>query len=892
MCGDFQGDTLQALIRFLSVYERRPAVVAFDRKGSRTCSFRELVDQVRRLATGLAASGLNRGDQAVLCAPASLEWIIVCFALVEAGLVPVPVDTQAGEEDLRHILDDSEACWIFTTAALADRMANVFADRSCRLALLDAPEDDGRSWRRYLAEQANVFPPSSPGDPAVLFYTSGTTGLPKGVPLTHRNLTSNLLTLLHERLLSERDRLLLPLPLHHVYPFTVGLLTPLASGVPVVLPHSLLGPQVLRAITEGRATVIVAVPRFYSALTVAVEARLRRSGRLAWALFRGALALSIALRRRFGWRLGRRLFAPIHRRIAPRVRMVASGGAALDPDVAWKLEGLGWEVASGYGLTETSPILTFNLPGSRRFDSAGIPLSGVDLRIAEPDPRSGLGEVLAKGPNVFSGYRNLPEKTGDAFTGDGYFRTGDLGILKDGALYLSGRVSSMIVLPGGENINPEHVEAVLEKAESIREAGVLQHDHRLVAVLVPESSAMRGGGEREVEARIRRHVQVQSASLPSHHRIGDYAISPEPLPRTRLGKIRRHKLQEIYRTAKRQGGAVQQKGPMPVEQMAPEDRQMLELAEARRVWDWLPRRFPDAPLTPDTHLHMDLGVDSLEWLSLTLELREQAGIDLQDEAVGRIETVRDLLREAVEAGETAGAREELPERFRRPLELLDPSQRRWLAPQGPVLRTLGAVLLGLARILMKRGFGLNVRGLEHVPSRGPFVLIPNHTSYLDPLALAAALPPAVLQRTYWGGWTGIMFSNPLMRLVSRATRIVPIEQGRGALTSLAFGAAILDEGRPLVWFAEGGRSPDGLLKPFQPGTGLLLHLRPVPVFPVKIEGGHGALPPGARWPRFHRMTVTFGRRVDPADLERQGKGARPHERITDALHDTVSALAA
>jgi long-chain acyl-CoA synthetase len=380
--------------------------------------------------------------------------------------------------------------------------------------------------------------------------------------------------------------------------------------------------------------------------------------------------------------------------------------------------------------------------------------------------------------------------------------------------------------------------------------------------------------------------------LPSHRRLGDYAITLEPLPRTRLGKIRRHKLRELYTQVKRQGGVVRQKGPMPVEQMAPEDRQVLEQPEAQRVWDWLPRRFPDARLTPDTHLHLDLGVDSLEWLSLTLELREQTGLDLSDEAVGRIETVRDLLREAVEAREAAGAGEDLLDRLRRPLELLDEGQRRWLAPQGALLRTFGAALLSLARLVIKQAFGLTVEGVEHVPRHGPFVVIPNHTSLLDPLALIAALPRPVLDRTYWSGWTGIMFRNAIMRVISRAARVVPIEQGRGALTSLAFGAAIVDRGHPLVWFAEGGRSPDGKLHPFQPGVGLLLQARPVPAVPVWIEGGYEALPPGARRPRVRPLRLRFGPPLAPPELERQGSGSRPHDRITDALHAKVAALAA
>jgi long-chain acyl-CoA synthetase len=887
---DLQIDSLQTLIRSLARFETSPALVTFHHKKNRVWSFRELIDKAQRLATGLAAAGLQRGAYGLLCAPSSSEWIITCFALIEAGAIPVPVDTQVGEEEFRHICQDSEARWVFTATSMADRLATMIPDHDCRLVLLDGEEKDKRSLEWHVAEQVDRFPSVDSNDPAVLFYTSGTTGLPKGVPLTHRNLVSNLFALLRQRLLVDKDRLLLPLPVHHAYPFTVGLLTPLSSGVPVVLPYSLVGPQILRALTDGEATIVVAVPRFYQALIATVEARVRRMGRLAWGLFSGVLRLSIVLRRHFHIRIGPRLFAVLHRRFAPRLRMVVSGGAALDRNVAWKLEGLGWEVASGYGLTETSPILTINVPGTLRFGSAGMPLPSVEVRIADPDRRSrqGEGEVQVKGPNVFAAYRNLPEKTKEAFTQDGYFRTGDFGWFKDGVLYLSGRVSSRIVLPGGENINPEYVEGVLQQSKAVREAGVLEDRHRLVALVVPAASTERLE-KSELEKLIRQEIQQRSASLPSHHRIGDYAITMEPLPRTRLGKIRRHKLQDLYIQAKRRG-PVLQKGPMPVEQMASEDRQLLELDEARAVWDWLLRRFPDARLTPDTHLHLDLSVDSLEWLSLTSELREQTGLELSDEAIGRVETVRDVLREAIEARTTDGSSEDVLGRLRRPLELLDEKQRRWLAPQGSAIQEVGTMLLSLTRHVMTTRFGITVQGVNHLPPHGPLVMVTNHMSLLDPLALVAALPEPILGRTYWAGWTGVMFRNRFVRLVSRATRVVPIEQGGRALISLAYGAAILDKGHPLVWFAEGGRSPDGQLKPFQPGIGFLLQARPVPAVPVWIGGGYEALPMGAWWPHFYPMTVRFGSPLLPSELERQGRGTRPHECITDALNKQVAAL--
>jgi long-chain acyl-CoA synthetase len=289
-------------------------------------------------------------------------------------------------------------------------------------------------------------------------------------------------------------------------------------------------------------------------------------------------------------------------------------------------------------------------------------------------------------------------------------------------------------------------------------------------------------------------------------------------------------------------------------------------------------------------VRLDLDVDSLAWLHLTLELREQIGLLLTEEAIGRIETVRDLLRESVEAelGSTTGP---APlELLQEPAALLSATQQQWLEPPRASIRILAMLLSYLNRALMRWLFKLKVRGLDHVPPHGPFVLTPNHVSLLDPQVLAAALPETHRARTYWGGWTGIMFTSSLMRLGSRAAQVVPVDAVKGPLSSLAFGVAALTKGKNLVWFPEGGRSRSGELQRFQSGIGLIVEAHSTPIIPVWIAGTFEALPYGRRWPRRRQLTITFGRPVNPEELQRLGKGAESHTRIADALYSHVAAL--
>lgn len=877
--------TLQEIVTGLSERRGDTALIGFKKEGIQSYSFEELGDLALRLGYGLNQSGLAPGSRVLLFASNRPEWILVCLALICARAVPVPIDAQIGREDLETILRQSDARWACTTVSLASRLeAN---GHRLHHILLDAEAEERPHWRRFVADSTDGLTAPSPDDLAVLFYTSGTSGQPKGVPLTHGNITSNLNALLGVGLIRSDDRVLLPLPLHHVYPFTIGMLAPLAAGVPIILPGGLTGKEFLRALQEGAATAVIGVPRLYGAFYQAVESSFRQRSRILAAVFLGTLAACIGLRRRFGLRAGDYLFAPLRKRVAKRLSVLASGGSAMEPDLAWKLEALGWRLTSGYGLTETSPLLTFNERGKERIGSAGRPVPGVELRIGPPEEGRQFGEVLARGPNVFSGYWRMEEATGDAFTPDGYFRTGDLGYVDgDGYLHLIGRASSMIVLSGGENIQPEKVEAALERSPFIREAGVLARKDRLVAVIVPEPQAQ--GQPEPVEDLIRKEIQRESVNLPSHHRVAEYVISREPLPRTRIGKIRRHKLEEQFDRAKSGKGI--KPGPVPAEEMNPEDQELLASPGARKTWEWLARRYPEARLAPETSLRYDLSVDSMDWLNMTLEVHELTGVDLPEAAIVRIETVRDLLREVAAPGDLSEPGADPIERLKRPKEMLSEERRRWLEPRHGLIRVLGSFLFALNRGLMRSFFRLTVRGKERLPQSGPFILAPNHVSFVDPLAVGAALPPRELDRTYWGGWTGIMFSNPVMRLVSRAVRVIPIDPKGGPLSSIAFAVAALKDKYNLVWFAEGGRTPDGELRRFRPGIAVLTSAEPVPVVPVWIDGTHAALPMGSWLPRPSRITVTFGEPIHVEDLRAKARDGHSYQAIADAIYRRVAEL--
>ena len=877
MVGDGDRLTIPALLRAAPANARKPALIAYTATGPVTIERDRLLAMAQNHARTLREAGIGRGDRVLLQAPNGIEWIVIALATLIHGAILVPVDAQMGRDDLAHVITDADP-------------ARIYVNRALRVALPETPaavpvaEIEGLSLTDDTAAPADTaavdsVPQDEPDadDTATLFYTSGTTGPPKGVPLTHANLVSNVRALLEERIAGPSDRVLLPLPLHHVYPFSVGLLTVMGIGATLILPRSLVGPRIAEALRAGKATILLGVPRLYEALWSRLEARL--GGRKPWRqrLFHAVVDASQRIQARLGWPVGRWLFRPVMKRLAPALRLAVNGGAALDPTIARRLQGLGWTLASGYGLTETAPILTLNAPGNGRLETAGRPLPGVSLQVVD-------GEVRASGPNVFAGYRHGVVADDEIFDAEGRFRTGDGGrIDDDGYLHLTGRLSSTIVLSGGENIDPERIERVLNAQPAIREAGILARDGRLAAVIVAaEMEDLPDARREQVDAAIR----AAQADLPAHHAVGEIRLSVDPLPRTRLGKLRRPHLAALFdRLGADQPETLQV--PMDAEAMAPEDQALLADEAALATWEHLAERFANKRLTPDSRLHQDLGLDSLGWMDLGLGLRDQAGIELDDAAIGRVETVRDLLQEVIQADPAviAGTGEgpaTLIEQLAAPEALLDESSKHLLTPRGPLRYATARLALGACRIINRRFVHIEVTG--EWPQHGPFLITPRHISAYDPIALTAGLTRRQIEPLFWAGWTGLLFSSALRRTFSHVARILPIDPGAAPQRSLALAAATLQRGHSLVWFPEGQRGRDGELQPLRPGIGLLLAAHPVPVVPVWIEGTDSVLPVGQLIPHRGTIRIRIGEPLRPEDY---GEDSRV---IVDSVSQAMATL--
>ncbi|MBY0335792.1 MAG: AMP-binding protein, partial [Acetobacteraceae bacterium] len=631
--------TPASLLRGLAARGAAPAVLTMRGDQPLPHAAGALADDALRFAGGLRASGLAPGTPVGLYAPNSADWIAARLGLAAAGLVPVALDDLAPEGEARAILADAGARHLVASRVHAEAL------RDAGLDLLVLDEGEG-SWRAAFA--AEPAAPHEPGadEPAMLVYTSGTTGAPKGFALTHAHLHANLTGILAERLAGPGDRFCLPLPLHHVYPFLLGLMVPLAAGASIVLPEAVTGPQLRAALQLGRATVMVGVPRLYTALFTGLETRVAERGPAARLLFRALMTAALAARQR-GLDPGKRLFAAFHRQLAPDLRLMVSGGARLEEATAWKIEAMGWRLLNGYGLAETASIFTGNVPRRFRVGSEGQPVApGSEIRVAEPEtlapqPPGMEGEIQLRGANVFAGYLNRPEANAAAFTSDGWFRTGDLGHLDaEGFIHVTGRLKEMLVLGGGKNVFPDVLERHYGAHPLIREVAVLERGGALVAIVLPDAEAARGLPR--IEDALRVALAEAANALPSWQRLAGFAIAREALPRTRLAKLQRFRLPALYEALR--AGTRREAAPM-----TPEDAALVAAPGAREAWALLRARDPAAPEPAlDAHPMLDLGLDSLAWLTLGMEIEARTGLRLPEAEMAGFVTLRDLLRRVAE----------------------------------------------------------------------------------------------------------------------------------------------------------------------------------------------------------------------------------------------------
>jgi len=871
MCACIQKAFQQAQKQF----SRGLAIVQKDGKQWRELTFADIGAKVEALTALLADKRVKRGDRVAIILDNCWQWPVIFFAVMSRAAIAVPVNPEATEAELNNIIKDAQINVVFAEDKLLAKKiqakniicinSSVFEKAVCcadvKTHILNSQEEDI----------------------ACILYTSGTTDEPKGVMLTHKNLLANCDSIIKLRMTKRRDRVLAILPLHHAFALTVTMLLPIFYGFTIIYPQSLKGEDLLDAMQAENPTIFLAVPQVFSLFRQRVNENLNKIPWVALLLLRAFMKLAYSLRRITGINLTRVLLFGLHGRFGRKMRLFISGGAKLDEDIARDLFKYGFTILEGYGLTETSPVLTINPYRRPKIGSVGKALPRVSIKIVNKNSR-GIGEVITQGPNIMKGYYKKQEET-DAVIKNGWFYTGDLGFIdKDGYLFLTGRAKEVIVLSSGLNIFPEEIEKIYSQQAPVEEICVFEASSRirlkeasvLWAMVVPDLEYFRKRGEVNLKTVLKERFDNVSRALPEYKRIRGFSITLEKLPRTLLGKIRRFAVKDMYHSAPKQDKT----GTPEEEMLTAADKDMLQSAVGKKIIACLKKQAKtESPILPENLLELDLGLDSLGRVELASGLEKAFGIKIEDEIISNAFTVKELITgveslvseqgqilsepKGPAALEDFGWKrrlEILPEKSNLDKIDLKPGFCAWLA---------WTVFIETVRLVLFTGFRFKVKGKENIPRQGPYILFANHTSYLDGFIIGAGMPYCVRMDLFFLGFRPY-FNVPVIRNLIKIGRVIPLDFSTHLMESLRSCYYILQNNKNLCLFPEGMRSADGNLKRFKRGFGILAKETNAKLIPVCIGGAFQAWPRTSTWPRFYPLRLEFGTAITNKEAEEYG----------------------
>ena len=868
--------------KLLEISSKFPDKIAIQRKtqdGFDNYTYLELVKKSKAIGSWLINEGIKRGERVAVILDNCPEWVISYFGILFSGAVVVPLDPQLSNEEVYNLLMDSHSQMIFSSKNKISLLREMTSRLNFlkKVILVDSKQDIngfvGFPDREIKDVDKTSWPEVNSDDVAALLYTSGTVAKPKGVMLTQGNFLANFNSCNRLNLYSDKDSFISILPLFHAYAFMGTLILPLFTGARIVYPVSLKSHELQDCMRDAKVSILIGVPQVFSNIHKAIFDNINKLSFFK----RVALTISIdilwKLRTLTGLNLAKIFLAGLHSKFGRHLRYLVSGGARLDTKVALELFKLGFTILEGYGLTETAPIVTFNLPRRFKIGSVGRVLSDISIKIDNPDG-TGVGEVIISGGNVMKGYFNRPEQTQEVLK-EGWFFSGDLGYIdRKGYLYITGRAKEVIVLSSGKNIYPEEVESYYGKAISIKELCLLEIKDtrgidRLQAVVVPNFDYFKKAEGGNIFGKIKWEFENISYNLPTYKRITGFIVTKDDLPRTRLGKIKRYEVRQRFLE---EFTSRQKLKPQWTEDFSAEDLKLINSSIGSKVIEYIKNALSlkEKPRL-DGHLELDLGMDSLSKVELIAGLEKLFGVSISDKQAQEITNIRQIISKLKELVYERG-KEEFG------LETKEPSWDALLRSEPPdevkkkieltptiINRIFTLTITNFLFAIFKIFWRIKVEGKHNIPKAGPFVFYVNHSSYLDGFITAITVPFSVRLNLYFLGWKQI-FEHPTIKWSNRMARLIPIDSAAELMSTMQVASFLLRNGKSICMFPEGQRTIDGKIKEFKRGIGILVKELDVPVIPVVIKGAFDAWSRMRRLPRPHPIKVIFGKPLTYREL--------------------------
>jgi len=789
----------------------RIAIIA----GERNISFPEMLEHIHDYAQKMQN---RKGERTLIFADNCVGWIYAFYSVWANGGIPVPVDASSTVSDVAYILNDCKPSSVWTNAKRHDVLQEALnaTGTDVKVLLIEDYENNPTQGSKAKIEYKEE-------DTAVIIYTSGTTGSPKGVMLSFLNLLVNIRAVTDEiHIFNGERRTMILLPLHHVLPLVGTIIMPMYDGGGVALCPSLSAPDIMDTLQRGQIAIMIGVPRLWQTLYNGIKKKIDEKW-ISRTLFNICAKIQSPA-------LSRTIFKAVHQKMGGHIAYFVSGGAPLAPEIIRGITTLGIGFIEGYGMTEAAPMIAFSRPGELIPGSVGLPLNAMECKIIN-------GEICAKGPNVMQGYYNRPEETAAVIDQDGFLHTGDLGRVDEkGNIFITGRCKEIIVLSNGKNVQPAEIEYKLEKYnDRVKEAAVVQDGDLLKAIIVPQKEWADALTDEEAEEALKREVlEPYNLTVTNYKKLMSLMVYRGDLPRTKLEKLQRFKLKEIL--ANRATPASQPSAVTEPEPDFDEYRILKEYIESDKK----------IQIKATDHIETDLAFDSLDMVTLEGFIQQTFGTEVPAGTMPSYRNIEALARYIAES------------KTRMEVEVED--WHSFLHADHSALELPRACyLLPLSKHVSKLWFKLyhrvEIKGQENIPAQGPFIIAPNHQSYLDGPLVTSGLPTNVLYDTYFFAKEDHV-KSARRKALARNMNIILMERSnlRNSIGKLA---QVLRGGKNLVIFPEGVRSNNGQVGTFKKTFAILSAEINVPIVPVRISGAYESLSRNSHFVKPHKIVLEY-----------------------------------
>lgn len=794
-------------------------------------SYRDMIEKAKGFEEFVK---IDREDKVVIFMENRPELFYSFLGIWDLGGTCVCLDASFNGEELKYYLEDCNPKYIITSEKNMEATKEGVAlwGQSCNVINVDQ-----LVTKPYEGELILKAPDRDAV--ALMLYTSGTTGNPKGVMLTFDNILVNIEGLDKYKMYQEQDRVLALLPMHHIFPLLGSGIIPLAKGATIAFLKELSSQAMVDALKNYKITIMIGVPRLWEMLHKKIMEKIDSNG-IAKKLFKICERLDSKA-------ISRKVFKKVHEGFGGNIRFFVSGGSKLDSKISQDFKTLGIDICEGYGLTETAPMISFTPINEVVPGSAGKVIPGVTVKIAED------GEILAKGRNVMKGYYNKPEATKEVIDEKGWFHTGDLGELKDGYLYITGRKKEMIVLSNGKNINPVDIELwIVGQTDLIQELAIIENEGVLTAVVYPNFQKIRENHITNIGETLKWDViDKYNNTAPNYRKVLDIRIVQEELPKTKLGKVRRFLVPDLLKDKKVEEVNIEIPG----------------YEEYRIIAEYL-KEVRKKDISPSAHLELDLGLDSLDMVEFISFVEGTFGVKITEETMVNNPTV-ERLADYIKNNATGT---EITQKNWKEILMVDSREAL------PKSNSMGHLINLIFKVPFSTYIKIKKSGLENLKVKQPVIFVGNHQSFLDGFIFNQAVPYSISKNTYFLAKV-VHFKKRAMKYLGENSNLILIDINKNLTETLQACSTAIRDGKNIVIFPEGVRTRDGKIREFKKAFAILAKEMEVDVVPFGVKGAYEVYPTEAKHPKSGTVEIKFFEAISTKELT--------YEEITKKAEETI-----